>query len=76
MSGDTHATGVTQEGDEIEIYVEQDVSVSYVCITTPDGVPSKFSSIKFEFNPDFPTDAEKFFSAAAEITHIEIEGIS
>ena len=68
MSADMYLTGYTASGDDIELYVEQDASVSYVSITSAD-----FGYIQFNFNPDFPDDAKKCFLAFCELRSIEFE---
>jgi hypothetical protein len=65
MSGDTHLTGMTWDGKEIELYIEQDVSVSYVSIQT-----QHIGYLRFNFNPDFPEDAKKMFLALCEVRSI------
>jgi hypothetical protein len=71
MSGDTHMTGYTPQGDDIELYTEQAAQVCYVSLTGVD-----LGYIQFNFNPDFPADARKFYLALCEIISIEWEGRS
>jgi len=58
-------TGFTQSGAEIELYVEQDLDVSFVSIQA-----HHIGFLRFNFNPDFPEDAKKFFLALCEVTNI------
>lgn len=66
---DNHSTRSTTEGDEITLYTEQEAGTCMVSIETPSGY-----YIQFNFNPDFPQDAQKFFEALAEIRNIHVEG--
>jgi len=60
-----HLTGFTHSGAEIELYIEQESSVSYVSIQT-----QHIGYLQFNFNPDFPEDAKKFFLALCEVRSI------
>lgn len=60
-----HLTGLTHDGQEIELYVEQEVSVAYVSIQT-----EHIGYLQFNFNPDFPEDAKKMFLALCEVRSI------
>ncbi len=60
-----HLTGFTHNGDEVELYVEQEANTSYVSIQS-----SELGYLQFNFSPDFPQDAKQFFIALCEVRNI------
>lgn len=65
---DEHSTWYTQSGENITLYVEQEAGTCYVSVES-----DALGYIQFNFNPDFPQDANAFFAALKEVRCIARE---
>jgi len=68
MEDDIHMEGQIEGGTEVVLYVEQEASLSYVSIESP-----AIGYIQFNFNPDFPQDAKRFYEAIMLVKSMSIE---
>ncbi len=65
MDEDIHLEGQTESGAAIVLYVEQEASMSYVSIEA-----EHLGYLRFNFNPDFPADARRFYDALLNVRSI------
>lgn len=63
-----HFTGFTREGDEIEMYTEEEANTSYVSVQH-----HSLGYLQFNFGPTEPEDAKKLFLALCEVRSITQE---
>jgi hypothetical protein len=68
MDEDIHLEGQTESGADIVLYVEQEASVSYVSVEA-----DHIGYLRFNFNPDFPQDARRFYDALLNVRSIIAE---
>lgn len=62
---DEHLEQVIQSGASVTLYIEQELSISYVSIED-----DHIGCLRFNFNPDFPQDAKQFYLALIEVRSI------
>ncbi len=62
---DEHMEGTTQSGADVVLYIEQELGISYVSIEA-----THIGFLRFNFNPDFPDDAKRFYTSLVEVRSI------